>query len=60
MGGPEAQAYDWAARLAYLGLSILGGFLLAVVVERPILRWRDRTWPSGAPQPAALPSVAPS
>ena len=60
MGGSEGPAYLWAARFAYWGLSILGGFLVAVLVERPILRWRDRTCPSGARPSAALPSVAPS
>jgi peptidoglycan/LPS O-acetylase OafA/YrhL len=35
----------WVDRIAFLALSILGGILLAHLVERPVLRWRDRRWP---------------
>ena len=62
-GPADTLSYIWAYRLAYYGLSILLGYLLAICVEQPILRWRDRIWPSHArptapPQPVVIAKAA--
>lgn len=46
LGGPESPLFLWAYRAAFWGSSLAGGYLLAKAVEQPLLRWRDRVWPS--------------
>ena len=43
--GFESEAVGWAARLAFYGVSVLGGVLLSWAVERPALAWRNRLAP---------------
>ncbi len=40
------QGEVWLDRAFFLGLSLGAGILLSHLVERPILRWRDRRFPS--------------
>lgn len=42
----NSQPYFYLHLFFYFGTSLLVGKVLAMVVERPVLKWRDKTFPS--------------
>ncbi len=59
-GGQDSPLFLWGYRLSYWVISLGGGYVLAKVVEQPVIRWRDRVWPSASGSPAAAASAAPT